>query len=231
MPAAATPETLAPAAARLYEQWAHLEVDGAEEGYPWATLAATLAAPLEPLYALLTAAELPWGVAFDPEALATALEPLEAAGVLPEGFARAMLAWVGQFAGVLDRRELDTTGATLRLRETSGSRRGTPGAIVGAARQRLVGSDGTPDTATVILTERIGGSPYVLGVATFADETPDPAGTERDIGEQMPAGRIWTYAVVAGGTWGDLFATHTDWADVLATFPTWADVLADPSAT
>lgn len=434
------PETLAPAAARLYAQFVHLEVDGAAEGYPWAVLAAALAAPLEPLYALLTYAERPWGAALDPDVMSEALEPLAAAGVLPVDFASAMLAWLGQFAGVTRRQDLAAAGERLRLRETSGYRRGTRPAIDGAARQRLVGPDGTPETATVFVTERIGGSPYVLAVATLASETPDavptayggapinevtnpsfeapgtpgwnadgtalpalariatwakvgdhsgrvtraavaaggyiaaitpaygvggfpltvdvggpvaaratfrvltapPAGhialsisfwtaagvfvsqvdtvqsisgaasgtehelagtgdrpataafatlglqgfntggaaadmeyavdaavfaqgvsavgyfdgdtpghdwdgaphastsssptawstppVERDLEEQVPAGRIWTYHVIAGGSWATLYATHTDWADVEASFATWADVRADPSA-
>lgn len=230
MSLAITPDTLAPAAARLYEQWAHLDVDGEAEGYPWAVMAAVFAAPLEPLYALLHGDGVPWAAAFDPELMAEVLEPLDALGLLPDNFIVDMLAWLGQFAGVDSRSGLAAVGQRLRMRETAGARRGSVAAIIGAARQRLVGPDGTPDTATVYLTERVGGDPYSFAVATLASQTPDPAATERDIAEQVPAGRRnrWTYTVIEGGTWADAAATHATWAD--GPWATWAQARADPTA-
>lgn len=183
-----TPDTLAPAAARLYEQWAHLEVDGEAEGYPWATLAAALAAPLEPLYALLTAEDLPWGAALDPDALADALEPLEAAGVLPAGFRLAMLAWVGQFAGVLSVAGLDAEGALLRLQTSSGARRGRPATIIAAASEPLTGAK------TVRLLERVG-SPRHFTVVTRTAETPDVDAVIAAVRAAKPTGHTFEVVV------------------------------------
>lgn len=203
MPASIEPDTLAPAAARLYEQWEHLEVDGESEGWPWAVLAAALAAPLEPLYALLTAAELPWGAALDPTVLVDALAPLEAAGVLPEGFALDMLAWVGQFAGI-DRAEADEAGALLTLQDSRAAQRGGPGAIIRAAKRNLSGPEADK---RVTLTERYRGNAYSYVVATYASQTPDPAAVLRELLAARPAGRVGD-----GVTTGMIYRTDLGWS-------------------
>jgi hypothetical protein len=229
MPLVVTPDTLSLAARRLYEQWEHLEVDGASEGYPWATLAAALAAPIDPLYDLLSGAEHPWAPAFDPELAGEVLSPQ---------FAEALLAYLGQFAGVRRREDLPPLGQRIRITETGGARRGSPAAIVGAARQHAIGPDGTPDSATVILVERIGGDPYHFAVTMYASEVADAAATVRDIEEQTPAGRRGTdpadrfdFNLVTGGNFATLSASWATFGDVSAAFATFGDVTENPSGT
>lgn len=222
-----TPETLRPAARRLYEQWEHLEVDGEAEGWPWAVLAAAFAAPYEDMYALLALTEVPWAPAFDPELGAEVLSP---------EFASAMVGWLGQFVGVRDRAELSGMGARVRLRETRSAKRGSPEAIIGAARQRAVGPDGTPESATVILLERVGGDPYHFAVTMYASEVPDPEGTRRDIEAETPAGRRGTdpahrfdFNLITGGDFNTLSASFATFDDVAAEFATFDELAANPS--
>ena len=223
---AVTPDTLSLAARRLYAQWEQYEVDGEAEGWPWATLAAACAAPIDPLYDLLAGPDSPWAPAFDPELAAEVLSP---------EFAAEILAWVGQFVGVRRRQDLPPAGQRIRLMETSNARRGSPAAIVGAARQHAIGPDGTPETATVILLERVGGDPYHFAVTMYASEVPDAAATIRAIDEQTPAGRRgsdpadrFDFNLVVGGTFATLsafFGTFDAAADEFATF---ADMAANP---
>jgi hypothetical protein len=226
VPLAITPDTLSRAASRLYAQWSQYEVDGEAEGWPWAVLAAACAAPVDDLYDLLAGGETPWAPAFDPEL---------AAEVLSADFAAAVLGWVAQFIGVRRRDELPAAGQRLRLMQTSGARRGSAAAIAGAARQRAIGPDGTPDTATVILLERVGDDPYHFAITMYASEVPDPAGTLRDIDEQTPAGRRganpadrFDFNLVAGGDFSTLTGAFATFADVTAHFATFDAVTADP---
>ena len=223
-----TPTTLSRAASRLYAQFSHLEVDGESEGWPIAVLCAATTRPIDDLYDLLTAVEDPWAPAFDPELAAEVLEP---------EFAAALLPWLGQFAGVRNREGLPPAGQRLHLQETQHAKTGAPGAIVAAARGRLVGPDGTPQTATVILLERVGGDPYHFAVTVYASECPDPDATRRDIEAETPAGRFGTepetlfdFNVVTGGTWDDLSAFYATWDDLADEFATgtWDDVATNP---
>jgi hypothetical protein len=222
--AGVTPGTLSLAAQRLYDQFEHL--DPAPDGtYPWAAVCAAIVAPLDPIYALVFGGDVPWAPAFDPDL---------AAEVLPEDFALGMAAWLGQFIGVDTPAELPLAGRYVRLRETQNARRGTVPWLKGLMRPHLIGPDGTPETATVYVTERVGGSPYRFAFATLAGETPDPDLIERaliaDFG-QPDGARQWTYTPITGGTYADLAATHADYADVASDFATYADVRADPSHT
>jgi hypothetical protein len=102
-----------------------------------------------------------------------------------------------------------------RVRSTDGLRRGTPEAIVGAARQHLTGLE------RVILRERTdpdnpGDAPYHYAVYTYSSETPDSALVEAALLEQKPVGHILHYAVVSdnswdaeSGTWDELAGTVT----------------------
>lgn len=224
---AITPQTLSRAARRLYAQWEQWEVDGEAEGYPWAVLAAACAAPIDGLYDLLASGKDPWAPAFDPEL---------AAELLDDEHAVAMLVWLGQFVGVRDRAELTSAGHRLRLTETGGARRGSPAAIIGAARQRAVGPDGTPDTASVFLVERVGGDPYHFAVTMRTSEVPDPAATIRDIEAQTPAGRRGTdpetrfdFNLTTGGDFFTLAASWATFDDVTAAFADFNAVTANPS--
>jgi hypothetical protein len=114
-----------------------------------------------------------------------------------------------------------------RVRSTDGLRRGTPDAIIGAARQYL--SD--PVNATVILLERTnpddpGDQPYHYTVITYTDETPDSDLVEAALLEQKPVGHIlhylvigsWTYLVLAGDY------DEQDYDDLAGDYPTYADL-------
>lgn len=154
----------------------------------------------------------------------------------PERAPTAWLPWTAQLVGVRmpppgspEYSELSEDAQRLRIRETDGQRRGSVGALKGAARQHLVGPDGTPDTATVHIFERHG-SAYRLSVATLDGETPDPARVEAALLDQKPAGIVLVYDVIeAGGDYDALASTHSDYADVAATFVDYHEVLIDPT--
>lgn len=149
----------------------------------------------------------------------------------PDTCPAAFLPFLGQFVGVEMLPGLTEAQQRLRIKQTDGAKRGTPGAIVGAARQFLDDGSGSGENATVYLNERVSGNAYQLRVATLTSETPDPDAVVRALLEQKPGGIKLFADVVAGGDWATLLATHTDWADVAATFATWDDVRADPSVT
>lgn len=223
-----TPDTLSRAANRLYAQFAHLEVDGESEGWPIAVLCAAACRPIDDLYDLLAATEDPWAPAFDPELAAQVLEP---------EFAAALLLWLGQFAGVRNREGLPPAGQRLHLLETQHAKTGTPGTIIAAARARAIGPDGTPQSATVILVERVGGDAYHNRIVMRVSEVPDPAATVRDINAEMPAGRFGTtppdlfdFALVDGQIdYATLEAFHASYTLVDADFATYMALLENPS--
>lgn len=132
------------------------------------------------------------------------------------------LPWLAQFVGVRIPPGLSEAAQRQRIRETDGFRRGSPGAIKGAARQHLAG------TRTVYLTERHG-SAYGLTVATLENETPDPAAVVAAVKAQTPAGIVLAVTVVRGGTYQTLRDTHPDYADVRSTFVTYTDMRNDPA--
>jgi hypothetical protein len=224
---AITPDTLSLAASRLYEQWRHLEEPDAEaEGWPFAVIAAASAAPVDDLYDLLAGGPTPWAPAFDPELGAEVLRP---------EFLVELFAWVGQFVGIRRRADLPLAGQRLRLLELGAKQIGTPGAIVAAARQRAIGPDGTPDTATVILVERVGDDPYHFAVTMYVGEVPDPDATKRDIAAVTPAGRRgvdpatrFDFNLVTGGDFDTLSGAFATFDDVTAEFATFDELTANP---
>lgn len=125
--------------------------------------------------------------------------------------------WLGQFVGVLPRAGLTPEAARLRVRETDGWLRGTPGAIVGAAKQYLTGQK------RVSLHERTTGA-YRLSIITYEDETPDEAAVRSALEEQVPWGLKWTYDVMPGQTFRDLRDNYATFRTVRNTFPTFRDV-------
>lgn len=217
-----TPDTLSLAATRLYEQVAHLD----DDTHAWAAVCAMLAAPIDPLYDLVMGGDEPWAAAFDPDVAGEVLTP---------EFALAMAPWLGQFIGVdPSSDELPLAGQYVRLRETTNARRGTVPWLKGLIRPYLIGPDGLPASATVYVTERVGGSPYRFAFATLVDETPDQDAIVRVLTSEFgdPNGcRHWTYTAIGGGTWADVAATHATWAEVATDFGTWQDVRDDPSVT
>lgn len=135
----------------------------------------------------------------------------------------AWLKWLGQFVGVRIPAGIDEASARLRIAETDGFRRGSLGAIMGAARSYLIGD------RKVVLRERydpsdpLVDSPYHLTVFTFDDETPDPAAVERAIVAQKPAGILLHYEVREGQDYATL-ATVGTYGDLTTTYPTYGDI-------
>lgn len=110
------------------------------------------------------------------------------------------LGYLGQFRGVTLDGNLDDASQRLRILETAGSKRGSPGAILGAARQYLTGN------RNVILEERTP-TAYSYRVSTYLGETPDPAAVEAALVAQKPAGLLLDYVVIEGVTIDDLLGT------------------------
>lgn len=226
---AVTPDTLTPAARRLYEQFEQLEVDGASEGWPIATICAALAAPIDLLYLMVMVGEVPFAPVFD---------PVIADEVFTDDQARQVLPYSGQYIGVQEIQELPPIGQRLRLLETPAAKIGSVDAIRGAARTHAIGPDGTPSSATVYVIERVGGDPYHFAVTMFTSEVPDPDVTRRDIEAVTPGGRfgsapgtLFDFFLIDGGTYEDLLATHANYQDVLNDFATYEDLLEDPGHT
>lgn len=140
------------------------------------------------------------------------------------------LPWLAALVGVVDNPGLSDAARRLRIREMPGQRRGTVGAMMGAARQHLIGPLGTGASATVYMSERAG-SAYRLNVSTFVSETPNPDLVEEALMEAKPAGIVLNYQTIGAGTWADVLATHADWQEVLDDFDDWEHVLTDPTHT
>ncbi len=125
------------------------------------------------------------------------------------------LPWLAQFIGVSMNVHLDEVSQRLRLRETSGFRRGTRASIEGAARQHLTGG------RLVEITER-DTSPYHFKVVTYATETPDQNAVAEALLAQKPAGLVMNYTVSSGQTYGQLTATNQTYDQLRATYPTYS---------
>lgn len=130
-----------------------------------------------------------------------------------------MLAWLAQFVGVRIPPGLSVERQRAHAADAAGFRRGTPTALIAAARSRLTGRQ------QVILVERHNGDPYRVLVQTFLPETPDPDAVSAALRAEKPGGVVLTYEVIPGSTWGSFAANHATWDAVVATFPTWTSVL------
>lgn len=118
----------------------------------------------------------------------------------PDTTPAAFIDWLGQFGGVRPLLGLDEASARIRIGETSGFKRGSVGAIEGAARQFLTG------TRRVEIVER-DGSPWRYRVRTYLNETPDPAAVLAALMAQKPAGDILIYEVQEGISIDELAGT------------------------
>lgn len=138
---------------------------------------------------------------------------------------REWLPWLAQFVGVRLPAGLDEVAERARIRSTDGFNRGTPAAIKGAARQYLRGPDGTPDTATVFLTERHG-SAYRLTVAVHASEMIASADViYKAVLEQKPAGIVLNpISVVTGNDYLTLRDENASYTVVRGRYADYTDV-------
>lgn len=130
------------------------------------------------------------------------------------------LPWLGQFVGV--RLLPDSTPAQQRARiaSTDGFKRGTRQALIGAATATLTGR------RTVLFRER-DGDPYVLGVQTYTDQTPNPAATQSALVAQKPGGLVLNYTVTGGQTWQQVRDNHATWQSVKNAYIDWQAVATD----
>lgn len=131
------------------------------------------------------------------------------------------LGYLAQYVGVRLRAGLDDGAQRLRIRGTGGFNRGSSSALRDAARQYLIGPDGTPESAYVLVNERIGGNAYQLGIITKTSETPDQDLVLAALKEQKPAGIILSYAVVEGQTYLTLRIGYDTYGDVKAAYSTY----------
>lgn len=206
----AAPPTLTHTGERLYESVAPLATEDAEHGYALAHFVSALAALFD------EAAD----VSRDGEDGTPGYAQLFDPDTAPE----AWLPYAAQFVGVTLSDRLPEASKRVRLRETDGFRRGTPDAILGAARQHLTG------LGRAFLVERQG-SAYRLSVTTFTDETPDADLVRAALRPLIPAGIVWTLVVVTGTDFDSLTGTHTDFDDVTTTFSSFDDLRSDPTRT
>lgn len=121
------------------------------------------------------------------------------------------LSWLAQFVGVSPIRGLDAESQRIRISQAAGWHRGSPSAIIGAARQYLTG------TRQVFLSER-DSSPYHFTVRTYLGETPDPAVVEAALQALKPAGLVMDYEVATGAPYSSLTTDFTTYSDLDAAF-------------
>lgn len=124
------------------------------------------------------------------------------------------LGYLAQFVGVKLLVGLSDADQRARIKSVSGRFRGTPDALIAAARQYLTG------TKRVDLYEREGGA-YFLRLRTFAAETPDPAAVAAAILAEKPAGLILTYELAPGMTYTELDAAYTTYDNMKASLLTY----------
>lgn len=129
-----------------------------------------------------------WGVLMDPDRT-----PSEALG------------WLAQFAGANLLVGLDDASQRLRVKDASGTRRGTVAAMVAAAQQWLTGS------RQVLIFER-DTSAYHLKVRTYIGETPDQAKVLAALLAEKPASLVLAYEVTAGATYAQIHAYKATYA-------------------
>lgn len=130
------------------------------------------------------------------------------------------LAYLAQFVGARLIAGLSDTEQRARIRDAEGWRRGTPAAIVQAARSLLTGGQ------AVLIEERYGDDAYALRVRTYTVQTPDPDAVEAQIRRQKPAGIVLTYETIDGGTYADLTGHSTTYTDLESDFTDYADETA-----
>jgi hypothetical protein len=134
------------------------------------------------------------------------------------------LGWLAQLVGIALPKGTPEATARSLIRTPAGWRRGSVGAIQDAARPLLTGSQ------MVLVIERTSGTwaaaddPYHFTVATYTDETPNPAAVVAAVNAQTPAGLVGNVITTSHHTWLSLVAHYATWADVKAAFPTWAAV-------
>lgn len=110
------------------------------------------------------------------------------------------LPWTAQFAGVHLTPGASEAQQRAEITSPNAFERGSLKALELTAQRRLTGG------RKVTILER-DGSPWRTTVITYANETPDPAATERDVIAQELGGERITYVLAAGELWGEATST------------------------
>lgn len=131
------------------------------------------------------------------------------------------LGWLAQFDGTVI--EPSWTEQEIRdaIARPDGFARGTPAAMMDAARRTLTGNK------YVLLVERFGGNAYHIFMRTLDAETPDEAATRAAILSKKPAGLILDYEATSVQTFFQLDADHASFASVDGEYNSFAELLSD----
>lgn len=123
------------------------------------------------------------------------------------------LPYLAQFVGVKPLAGLDDAAQRYRVASTEGWKRGTPAAIIAAAKQWLTGAQ------TVHLVERLGGDAYRIRVTAYQAQAVDVDQVRVAVTNAVPAGIIADVRVDLGWSYADLKAAYAG--------KTYADLKAD----
>lgn len=105
------------------------------------------------------------------------------------------LAWLAQMVGVRINPSLSNEANIGLMREPTGWKRGSPGAIKAAIIPYLTG------TKSLILTERYTGDAYKVLVTTLTGEVPNPTAMQAAAIAQKPAGILMYFSGATGQTY------------------------------
>jgi hypothetical protein len=201
------PNTHSALGKRLTERTQPLAPDDATYGYAHAALCEGMMLPFEQVAEIIDPPDplLPW-------------EPLFDLDLCPDW----ALPWLGQLVGVRVPIGLSEDDMRRFVRELALHKRGSPEAIIAAAKFALTGSQ------TVILHERDAGSAYRIEVVTFTNETLDPAALTRAILSQKPGGIVLASITTTGWIYQDMTLAFTGkfYKDIVTTYPTYAHLTA-----
>jgi Phage tail protein (Tail_P2_I) len=135
------------------------------------------------------------------------------------------LPWLAQIVGLTLPTGLSAADQRNLIRTTPNWKRGTVGALTGAAAPFLTGNK------TVILRERYDGSgndaPYYLQIITYASETPDSSLVLKALMSQKAGGIILTYTVATGQDYQQLKTNRATYQVMKNYYPTYAGVKSD----
>jgi hypothetical protein len=147
-------------------------------------------------------------------------EPLFNVDICP-GWA---LPWLGQLVGVRVPSTMDPEDARIFIKELGAFARGSPDAIMAAAKFALTGSK------NVFLRERDGGDAYHLEVVTLVSETPDPALVRQYVLLQKPGGITLGSRTTTAWDYQEMTTEYTGqkYKDVPADYPTYGDLVGGP---
>jgi hypothetical protein len=116
------------------------------------------------------------------------------------------LPYLAQFVGVHFDPSETVEQQRQKIKDRPAFSRGTPAAILAAAKQRLTGDK------NVYMEERFEGHAYRLLIRVFGSQTPDPEGTESDILKQKPAGIKLVFEVTGLKVYSEIKAEYATYA-------------------